>query len=237
MWIEPEKSSCLLIAGSDILVFRGMMKKKSQLKMKRIIDIILSFILIIVFTPIMIIIGMMIAFFLGFPVLFFQERLGYQGKPFTIIKFRTMNYQKDQQGHLHPIEQRLTNFGKFLRSTTLDELPELFNVLKGEMSLVGPRPLLVDYRDLYNENQWRRHEMPPGMAGPVPAQGRDALSWEEKFQWDVMYVDNWSLLLDVKLLFQSFRIVISRMRSNSDEYFVMPRFTGSGKVVQIDRKE
>jgi sugar transferase EpsL len=140
--------------------------RRIQLRIKRLFDVITSLLLISLFSPLMALIALAIWITMGRPILFRQPRIGYRGRVFTIYKFRTMNDRWDEQGNLLPDEQRLTRLGRFLRSLTLDELPELFNVLKGEMSLVGPRPLLVEYRDLYTPEQWRRHEMPPGMAGP-----------------------------------------------------------------------
>lgn len=169
---------------------------RTQIILKRFFDLIISTFLLFAFSPLFLLISFLVRLTMGRPILFRQPRVGYQGRPFVIYKFRTMTEEQDEQSNLLPDEQRLTRVGRFVRSTTLDELPELINVLKGEMSLVGPRPLLVDYRDLYTPEQWRRHEMPPGMAGPVLADGRNALDWEEKFKRDVWYVDHWSLWLD-----------------------------------------
>jgi lipopolysaccharide/colanic/teichoic acid biosynthesis glycosyltransferase len=166
---------------------------------------------------------------MGKPVIFTQPRIGLGGKEFKIYKFRTMTDKKDAQGNLLPDGQRLTGVGKFLRNTTMDELPELINVLLGDMSAVGPRPLLVDYRDLYTEEQFRRHEMPPGMAGPVLASGRNTLSWDEKFERDLWYVDNWSLGLDLKILFKTALMVIKREGTSAEGYATMPRFEGSNQ--------
>jgi lipopolysaccharide/colanic/teichoic acid biosynthesis glycosyltransferase len=139
-----------------------------------------------------------------------------------------MTEERDENGNLLPDEQRLTPVGRFLRSLTLDELPELFNVLKGEMSLVGPRPLLVEYRDLYTPEQWRRHEMPPGMAGPVLASGRNLLDWEEKFRLDVWYVDHWSLWLDFQILARTAWKVLKREGVSAEGHATMPKFEGVG---------
>ena len=174
-----------------------------QFAIKRILDIGTSLFLIILFAPLILIISIVILITMGSPIFFQQERLGHHGKLFTIYKFRTMSDRRDSEGILLPDAERLTSIGKLLRKTTLDELPELFNVLIGDMSLVGPRPLLVEYRDLYTSEQWRRHEMPPGMAGPVIAYGRNLLDWEEKFKRDIWYVDHWSLLLDLKILIRT----------------------------------
>lgn len=200
---------------------------RSQMAIKRLFDIAVSALLLFAFSPLFFIILFLVRFTMGPPVFFRQPRLGYRGRPFVIYKFRTMTDDRDEQGNLLPDEQRLTRLGRFLRSTTLDELPELINVLRGEMSLVGPRPLLVDYRDLYTPEQWRRHEMPPGMAGPVLADGRNALDWEEKFKRDVWYVDHWSLWLDFKILAQTAWKVIKREGVNAEGHATMPRFEGS----------
>jgi lipopolysaccharide/colanic/teichoic acid biosynthesis glycosyltransferase len=152
-----------------------------------------------------------------------------------IYKFRTMNNNKDAHGYLLPDEQRLTRFGRFLRILTLDELPELFNVLKGDMSLVGPRALLVEYRDLYTPEQWRRHEMPPGMAGPVLASGRNLLDWEEKFRLDVWYVDHWSLWLDFKILARTVWKVLKREGVSAEGHATMPKFEGVGVRANKER--
>ena len=165
---------------------------------------------------------------MGRPILFRQPRIGYKGRVFTIYKFRTMTDERDEQGNLLPDEKRLTPLGKLLRSLTLDELPELFNVLKGEMSIIGPRPLLVEYWDLYTPEQRRRHDMPPGMAGPVLAYGRNLLSWEEKFKLDVWYVDNWSLWLDFKIFLRTLWMVLKREGVSAEGHATAPKFQGSG---------
>jgi lipopolysaccharide/colanic/teichoic acid biosynthesis glycosyltransferase len=203
------------------------MNRRMGLALKRAFDIIVSLTALTLLCPLMALIALAIRLSMGTPVLFRQPRLGYQGRPFVLYKFRTMNDKRDEQGNLLPDEQRLTRLGRFLRSLTLDELPELFNVLKGEMSLVGPRPLLVDYRDLYTPEQWRRHEMPPGMAGPVLADGRNALDWEEKFKRDVWYVDRWSLWVDFKILARTAWKVLKREGISAEGYATMPRFHGS----------
>ncbi len=208
------------------------MSRRIQMVIKRLMDVVLSIILLLVFSPLMALIALAIRLTMGPPVLFRQPRIGYRGRVFTIYKFRTMNDARDENGNLLPDEQRLTRLGRFLRSTTLDELPELFNVLKGEMSLVGPRPLLVEYRDLYTPEQWRRHEMPPGMAGPVLADGRNLLSWEEKFRRDVWYVDHWSLWLDFQILVRTAWKVLKREGVSAEGYATMPRFEGISNVHQ-----
>jgi lipopolysaccharide/colanic/teichoic acid biosynthesis glycosyltransferase len=165
--------------------------------------------------------------YFGRPIFFRQPRIGWKGCTFLLYKFRTMTEGRDAEGNLLSDDQRLTPMGRFLRKTTIDEIPELINVLKGDMSLVGPRPLLVAYCDLYTPEQWRRHEMPPGMAGPVLAGGRNALTWEEKFALDVWYVDNWSLLLDLKILLKTAWKVLKREGVSADGHATMPRFEGT----------
>ncbi len=201
--------------------------RKIQMAIKRLFDIVFSAFLLLVFSPLLLLISLLIWLTMGRPILFRQPRIGYRGRVFTIYKFRTMNDARDTDGNLLPDEQRLTRLGKFLRSLTLDELPELFNVLKGEMSIVGPRPLLVEYRDLYTSEQWRRHEMPPGMAGPVLASGRNLLDWEEKFRLDVWYVDNWSLWLDFQILARTAWKVLKREGVSAEGHATMPKFTGN----------
>lgn len=208
-----------------------------QLILKRCFDLLAALGLLIILSPVMLVISVAILLTMGPPILFRQERLGHHGTPFTILKFRTMNEERDEEGNLLPNRERITVLGNFLRGATLDELPELFNVLKGEMSLVGPRPLLVDYRDLYSEEQWRRHDMPPGMAGPVLVSGRNLLTWKEKFERDVWYVDHWSLWLDLKILLQTAGRVISGEGVNASEHETMPRFTGLESEQEVDRSQ
>ncbi len=203
------------------------MSKKIQLRIKRLMDLVLASCLLLLFAPVMLMIALLIRVTMGRPILFRQPRIGHKGRVFQIYKFRTMTDERDEQGNLLPDEQRLTPVGRFLRSLTLDELPELFNVIKGEMSLVGPRPLLLEYRDLYTPEQWRRHEMPPGMAGPVLASGRNLLSWEEKFKLDVWYVDHWSLWLDLKILFKTALKVLKREGVSAEGFATAPKFQGS----------
>lgn len=166
---------------------------------------------------------------MGSPVLFCQTRPGRNGKPFQMIKFRTMRDAVDQQGNFLPDAERLTSLGRFLRSSSLDELPELWNVLKGEMSLVGPRPLLMEYLPLYSPDQARRHELRPGVTGWAQINGRNAISWEQKFALDVWYVDNQSLLLDLRILWLTIRKVIKREGISATGEATMPRFTGDAK--------
>jgi len=198
-----------------------------QLALKRIFDITLSTFSLIALFPVFLIISLLIRLTMGRPILFRQPRLGHHGRIFEILKFRTMTDDRDEQGNLLPDARRLTRLGRLLRSLTLDELPELINVLRGEMSLIGPRPLLVDYRGLYTPEQWRRHEMPPGMGGPVLASGRNTLTWEEKFALDVWYVDNWSLWLDFKILVRTALRVLRREGVSAEGHVTMPKFQGT----------
>ncbi|MDN5062699.1 undecaprenyl phosphate N,N'-diacetylbacillosamine 1-phosphate transferase [Aliarcobacter butzleri] len=194
---------------------------------KSIFDKTLSLFLIILFSPIYIVLSLLIFFKMGKPILFRQKRPGYKEKIFGIYKFRTMTNEKDVNGNLLPDEQRLIGIGKFIRSTSLDELPQLFNVLKGEMSFVGPRPLLEEYLPLYNEKQKRRHDVKPGITGWAQVNGRNAISWEQKFDYDVWYVDNQSFLLDIKILWLTFLKVVKRSDISSSTSSTMEKFTGS----------
>ena len=170
---------------------------------KRLFDLVLSILLLILLSPILLILIILVALFHGFPVLFKQKRPGLGGNIFTILKFRTMRDRRDDHGSLLPDAERLTTFGRFLRSTSLDELPELINILKGEMSFVGPRPLLIEYLPLYNAEQSRRHDVLPGMTGWAQVHGRNILSWQEKFEHDIWYVDHWSFWLDIRILWMT----------------------------------
>ncbi len=195
--------------------------------LKRIFDIIFSLILISILVIPMVFLSLLIYLFLGRPVLFRQTRPGLNGKPFVLYKFRTMTDKTDAQGHLLPDEERLTRFGQFLRATSLDELPELFNVLKGDMSLVGPRPLLMEYLPLYSKEQARRHEVRPGITGWAQVNGRNALSWQDKFKLDVWYVDHVSFLLDLKILVMTLLKVLKREAINQPGKATMEKFTGN----------
>lgn len=181
-----------------------------ELKIKRFLDVLISLILIILLLPIYIVVTIVVMFSFGFPIIFKQNRPGLYGKVFTIYKFRTMLNLTDKNGNILSDTERLTATGKFLRSTSLDELPELFNVLKGDMSLVGPRPLLVEYLDKYTPEQARRHDVKPGITGWAQINGRNAISWEEKFKLDVWYVDNWSIWLDFKIMIMTILKVCKR---------------------------
>ena len=182
---------------------------------------------IIVLSPVMAVTALLVRLKLGSPVLFKQERPGLNGKVLTLYKFRTMTDEKDSEGNLLPDEIRLTSFGKMLRSTSLDELPELFNILNGDMSVVGPRPLLVKYLPLYNEHQARRHEVRPGFTGYAQVHGRNAISWEEKFDLDVEYVDHVSFIGDWKIIFQTVKTVLKREGISSETAATMEEFKGS----------
>ncbi len=195
--------------------------------LKRIIDFILSLMLILILWPIYVVIAICVAIKLGTPIIFSQERPGKNEKIFTMYKFRTMTDKKDEDGNLLPDAERLTEFGKFLRSTSLDELPELFNVLKGEMSFVGPRPLLKQYLLLYNEEQKHRHDVRPGLTGLAQVNGRNLLSWQEKFQFDVEYVNNVSFLNDIKIIFKTIATVFKREGISSSTAQTMEPFLGN----------
>jgi sugar transferase EpsL len=195
--------------------------------LKRMLDILVSLVGIVVLSPVFVVIGLLVALDLGRPVLFVQERIGLHGKPFVLYKYRTMRNAMSRSGELMPDAQRLTKFGRILRSTSLDELPELLNVLVGQMSLVGPRPLLPEYLDRYTPEQARRHEVKPGITGWAQVNGRNALTWEERFKLDVWYADNWSILLDVKILFMTITTVIRRDGISSEGHATMPEFRGS----------
>ena len=194
---------------------------------KRIFDLLLTFVAMIAALPAMALIAILVRIKIGSPVLFKQPRPGLHEKIFTIYKFRTMRQVYDQQGKLLPDDQRLTHFGRLLRTTSLDELPELFCVLKGEMSWVGPRPLLIQYLDRYSEEQHRRHLVLPGITGWAQVNGRNAISWEEKFALDVWYVDHWSIWLDLKILVMTVIKVLKREGISANNQVTMEEFQGS----------
>lgn len=196
---------------------------------KRILDLILSLIAIIILIPIMLVLYILVRIKLGKPAIFKQERPGKNEKIFTLYKFRTMTDDKDEEGNLLPDEQRLTKFGKILRSTSLDELPELFNILKGDMSIVGPRPLLVEYLPLYNEEQKRRHEVRPGLTGLAQVSGRNNLDWDEKFKEDIYYIKHISFRKDIKIIFKTMVKVIKREDISANGSATVQKFKGSGK--------
>ncbi|MBD5165721.1 sugar transferase [Helicobacter sp.] len=194
---------------------------------KPILDISLGAILLVLFSPILLLTALLIRFKLGSPVFFTQERPGKEGKIFKIFKFRTMNNARNEKGELLPDEVRLTHFGKLIRKSSLDELPQLLNVLKGEMSFVGPRPLLVEYLPLYSKEQARRHEVKPGITGWAQINGRNAISWEEKFALDVWYVNHLSFWLDCKILWETFYKVLKRKDTHSSTSATMEKFQGN----------
>lgn len=194
---------------------------------KRFYDIVLSGLAIIVLSPVLLVLTILGAIKMKDNPFFTQERPGKNEKIFKLIKFRSMTCEKDENGNLLPDEKRLTTYGKKLRSTSLDELPELFNILKGDMSIVGPRPLLVEYLSRYNTKQKRRHEVRPGFTGLAQVHGRNAISWEEKFEWDVEYVDSYSMVGDIKIIFGTIGIVFKREGINSETSATMEEFEGS----------
>ena len=204
---------------------------------KRLFDILISLGLIIVLSPLFLVLLGAVYWKMGRPVIFTQPRPGLNGRPFKMYKFRTMTEERDSEGNLLPDEERLTPLGRFLRETSLDELPELFNVLKGDMSLVGPRPLLMQYLDRYAPEQARRHEVKPGITGWAQVNGRNAITWEKKFALDVWYVDNWSLWLDIKILAITVVKVFKREGISAAGEATMPEFMGSNYYIydEIDQ--
>ena len=194
---------------------------------KRFMDFLIAALSIIIFSPLLIILAILVRVKLGGPVIFKQERPGLNGKVFKLYKFRTMTDAKDENGNLLDDEYRLTSFGKKLRSTSLDELPELYNILKGDMSIVGPRPLLVKYLPLYNDEQKRRHDVRPGLTGLAQVSGRNAITWTEKFNKDIEYVDNVSLGLDISIFFKTIYCVLKKEGINSESAATMEDFTGN----------
>ena len=204
------------------------MKTMYRKLIKRCLDFLLSLIAIVILSPVYLIVALLVKTKLGSPILFKQDRPGKNEKIFKMYKFRTMTDETDINGELLPDEIRLTSFGKFLRSTSLDELPELFNILKGDMSIIGPRPLLVRYLPLYNEKQKHRHDVLPGLTGWAQVNGRNAISWEKKFEYDVWYTQNISFLLDIKILFMTVKKVFVKEGINSGTCETMEEFTGGG---------
>jgi len=192
--------------------------------MKRVFDIISSAVALIVLSPLLIVVALLISWHMGRPVIFGQGRPGYKGQPFTLYKFRTMNDRRDAKGMLLPDMDRLTSFGRFLRASSLDELPELWNVLKGDISLVGPRPLLVRYMDRYTPEQARRHDVRPGITGWAQVNGRNAITWDEKFKLDVWYVDHRSFRLDMKIIFMTMLKIFKREGINQPGQATMEEF-------------
>ena len=204
---------------------------------KRPMDFTLSFLAIFILWPVLVIVAILVRVKLGSPVLFKQDRPGLDEKIFVMYKFRTMSDEKDENGELLPDSIRLTKFGKFLRSTSFDELPELLNILKGDMSIIGPRPLLVKYLPLYNDHQKRRHEVRPGLSGLAQINGRNAISWEDKFDLDVIYVDNVSLIEDWTIILLTIKKVFVREGINSNTAATMETFQGTNQPFGIVKKE
>lgn len=204
-----------------------------SIAIKRLFDIIVSGFGILISFPITVSIALLIRLTMGSPVFFIQTRPGYKEKPFNLLKFRTMNNECDSKGNLLPSAQRITKLGRFLRKTSLDELPQMFNVLKGDLSLVGPRPLLTEYLNEYSEEQRRRHDVKPGITGWAQLNGRNALSWEERFKMDIWYVDNRSMWLDIKIIIMTILMVIKRENTTPSDVEIMPRFKSS---VRNERK-
>lgn len=194
---------------------------------KRLFDLLVSTFALLLLTPVFLILGALILVTMGSPVLFKQARPGLNGKIFYMWKFRSMSDLRDKEGNLLPDEDRITGFGHFIRNTSLDELPALWCVVKGDMSLVGPRPLLVEYLERYSSKQARRHEVKPGITGWAQVNGRNAISWDEKFELDVWYVDNNNFILDVKILLLTLKKVISRENISQDGHATMPVFMGN----------
>ena len=194
---------------------------------KRLIDIIVAAAALLLLSPVLLVLAVLIRLRLGSPVLFRQQRPGRHGRPFMMLKFRSMTDERDSTGELRPDAERLTPFGRWLRATSLDELPELINVLRGDMSLVGPRPLLMEYLPLYNDRQRRRHEVRPGVTGWAQVNGRNAISWPEKFELDVWYVEHRSLWLDIRILWLTVMAVLRRSGIEHQGEATMPRFTGN----------
>lgn len=200
-----------------------------EIMIKRLLDIIIASIALILLSPLYFYVAHKVKKNLGSPVLFRQVRPGLHGKPFEMIKFRSMKDAVDAQGNLLPDSERLTPFGKMLRSSSLDEMPELWNVIKGDMSIVGPRPLLMEYLPLYNQEQAKRHLVRPGMTGHAQVNGRNAISWEEKFKLDTWYVENQSVWLDFKIMLKTVKKVLAKDDINAENDATMPKFNGNEK--------
>lgn len=200
---------------------------------KRPQDFICALVALVLLSPIMLILAILVRIKLGTPVIFKQSRPGLSEEIFTLYKFRTMTDARDSEGNLLSDEERLTKFGKMLRSTSLDELPELFNILKGDMSVVGPRPLLVQYLSRYSKHQARRHEVKPGFTGYAQVNGRNSITWEEKFDKDIYYVDHISFLFDWKIVFKTVMIVLKREGINSDNTSTMSEFMGNDNLTKL----
>lgn len=197
-----------------------------QQRIKRVLDFIIALIGLIVASPILLVVALLVRLKLGSPILFRQQRVGLDGEIFEMVKFRTMKDATDSQGNPLPDEERLTSFGNFLRKSSLDELPELLNVLKGDMSLVGPRPLLVEYLPLYSEEQMKRHDVRPGITGYAQVNGRNNISWSKKFELDVYYVKHYSLALDLKILWQTVAKVLGQADISQEGHVTVEKFNG-----------
>lgn len=194
---------------------------------KRVLDVVCGSLALLFLSPLLLLLAILVSLKMGRPVLFKQQRPGLHGEPFRFLKFRSMTNARDANGALLPDDQRITRFGAFLRKTTLDELPALLNVLKGDMSLVGPRPLLMKYLPLYSKEQARRHDVKPGLTGWAVVNGRNAISWEEKFRLDVWYVDHQSFWLDIKILLKTVALIFRRSGVSAEGHATMPEFRGS----------
>lgn len=202
----------------------------SRSVIKRLADIISVCLFFLLFGWLILILALLVRLRLGSPILFKQQRPGLYGKPFEMMKFRTMTSESDENGNLLPDEKRMTPFGSFLRKASLDELPELWNVLKGDMSLVGPRPLLMKYLELYSEEQMKRHNARPGITGWAQVNGRNSLDWESRFKLDLEYIKNWTPLLDLKILWQTLATVLKRSGVSAEGHVTMPEFTGTKQI-------
>lgn len=231
MQTEYRKESVLTNIPTNQLINRKFIYRRY---FKRLMDFILSLCAIIVLSPVLLVVSLLVRAKLGSPVIFKQKRPGLNEKIFTLYKFRTMTDKRDENGELLPNHIRLTKFGRLLRSTSLDELPELFNILKGDMSIIGPRPLLIEYLKLYNEKQKHRHDVRPGLSGLAQVNGRNAITWEEKFYYDIKYVKNISFLLDLKLIVQTIFKVFRREGVNKTESLIVERFKGTNNYTNID---
>ncbi len=233
--------SAATVAASGVGIYTEMKRKQNQAEkegrhvpygpyeavLKRPVDVLLSGAALVLLSPVMAVTGALVKFRLGSPVLFTQDRPGLNAKVFRIFKYRTMTDMKDSSGNLLPDDERLTGFGKLLRSTSLDELPELINIFKGDMSVVGPRPLLVEYLERYDDRQKHRHDVRPGLTGLAQVSGRNSLSWEERFEDDVKYVERITFFGDIKILFDTVRVVLKRDGIHSDTSSTMEAFMGN----------
>lgn len=202
---------------------------------KRLLDIVISLTALVILSPVLLVVAVLVRVKLGSPVIFHQDRPGYHERVFKLCKFRSMTDERGADGELLPDEVRLTKFGKALRATSLDELPELWNILKGDMSLIGPRPLLVKYLPLYNEFQRHRHDVKPGLTGWAQVNGRNTITWEQRFEYDVYYVNHISFMMDLKILFQTVAVVFRHSDINSATDATMEAFTGTGSGSGKDR--